>query len=155
MKIILQGKQLRLTEGFKRYAEEHLVRQLSRFVDDPAAELRIELGRVNASKGGSEKEVHLTLRLSGSKTLQVEETTPDAYASLDLAADRLVRVAKEELARKRRPFGRHRAHPLASDVEGEVPGGLAEELPKTLDRPRSGAARATLRRPGRRRPGGR
>ncbi|HXN83971.1 MAG TPA: HPF/RaiA family ribosome-associated protein [Myxococcales bacterium] len=155
MKIILQGKQLRLTEAFKRYAEEHLVRQLSRFVDDPAAELRIELGRVNASKGGSEKEVHLTLRLSGSKTLQVEETTPDAYASLDLAADRLVRVAKEELARKRRPFGRHRAHPLAGALEGEVPEDLAEGLPKTLDRPRSGAARATLRRPGGRRPGAR
>jgi ribosomal subunit interface protein len=130
MKIILQGKQLRLTEGFKRYAEEHLVRQLSRFVDDPAAELRIELGRVNASKGGSEKEVHLTLRLSGSRALQVEETTPDAYASLDLAADRLVHVAKEELARKRRPFGRHRAHPLANALEGEVPGGSRRSYPR-------------------------
>jgi putative sigma-54 modulation protein len=112
MKVILQGKQLKLSEGLKRYAEEHLIRQLSRFVDDPAAELRVELGRVNASKGGAEKECHLTLRLSGSRTLQVEETTSDVYASLDLAADRLVQAAKEELARKRRPFGRHRAHPV-------------------------------------------
>jgi ribosomal subunit interface protein len=112
MKVILQGKQLKLSGRLKQYAEEHLVRQLSRFVDDPAAELRVELGRVNASKGGAEKECHLTLRLSGSRALQVEETTNDAYASLDLAADRLVRAAKEELARKRRPFGRHRTHPI-------------------------------------------
>ena len=74
-------------------------RQLSRFVDDPAAELRVELGRVNASKGGAETKCHLTLRLSGSRVLQVEETTADADASLDLAAERLVRVVKEEVAR--------------------------------------------------------
>jgi ribosomal subunit interface protein len=123
VKVILQGKQLRLTEGLKRYAEKHLVRQLSRFVDDPASELRVELGRVNASKGGAETECHLTLRLSGSRVLQVEETTADAYASLDLAAERLVRVAKEELARKRRPFGRHRTHPLARSRAQSFGGG--------------------------------
>lgn len=139
MKVILQGKQLQLTQGLKRYAEEHLVRQLARFVDDPAAELRVELGRVNASKGSAEKECHLTLRMAGSRALQVEETTPDAYASLDLAADRLVRVAKEELARRRRPAGHRREHPLATAViEGEVPSGLAEDLPNTFDAPRRG-----------------
>lgn len=146
MKVILQGKQLQLTKGLKRYAEEHLVRQLGRFVDDPAAELRIELGSVNASKGSAEKECHLTLRMPGSKALQVEETTGDAYASLDLAADRLVRVAKEELARKRRPSGHHKQHPLATAViDGEVPSGLAEDLPNTFDAPRSGRARSSQR----------
>ena len=108
MKVILQGKQLKLSERLKQYAEEHLVRQLSRFVDDPAAELRVELGRVNASKGGSEKECHLTLRLSGSRALQVSKTTNDACTSLDPTADRLVQVAKEELMSKRRSCGRRR-----------------------------------------------
>lgn len=149
MKVILQGKQLQLTAGLKRYAEEHLVRQLARFVDDPAAELRVELGRVNASKGSAQKECHLTLRMPGSRALQVEETTPDAYASLDLAADRLVRVAKEELARKRRPSGHHEEHPLAKAViDGDVPSGLAEDLPNTLDAPRSGRARKSQREAG-------
>jgi ribosomal subunit interface protein len=121
MKVILQGKQLRLTAGIKQYAEEHLVRHLTRFVGDQAAELRIELGRVNASKGGGQKECHLTLRLPGVKAIQVEETTQDTYASLDLAADRLVRVAKEQLARRRRGAGHRAQHPLASAVTDDVP----------------------------------
>lgn len=137
MKVILQGKQLRLTAGIKQYAEEHLVRHLTRFVDDQAAELRVELGRVNPGKSGSQKECHLTLRMPGVKAIQVEETTPDAYASLDLAADRLVRVAKEQLARRRRPAGHRAHHPLAMAViDGDVPASLAEELPNTLGEPR-------------------
>jgi ribosomal subunit interface protein len=147
MKVILQGKQLRLTADIKRYAEEHLVRHLTRFVDDPAAELRIELGRVNGGKGSGQRECHLTLRLPGVKALQVEETTPDAYASLDLAADRLVRAAKEQLARRRRGAGHRAQHPLATAViEGDVPGSLVEELPNTLgERPAQTRGRSKRR----------
>jgi hypothetical protein len=66
----------------------------------------------------------------GAKTIQIEESTPDVYGALDVAADRLVRVAKKELARMRRPRGRHKEHPLATAVaEGAVPGGLLEDLP--------------------------
>jgi len=101
MKLIVQGKQMRVTEGLKRYAEEHLMRPLRRFYDDQAAELRVEVGRVNGNRGES-KECHLTLHMPGAKTIQIEETTPDVYGSLDLAADRLVRVAKKELAKMRR-----------------------------------------------------
>jgi ribosomal subunit interface protein len=138
MKVIIQGKQLRLSEGLKRYAEDHVVKNLSRFVDDEAAELRVELGSTNASQHSAEKECHLTLRLSGSKVIQVEETTQDAYASIDLASERLVRAAKEELARRRRPSGHHREHPLATAaLEGRIPvGSLAEELPNTPAQPR-------------------
>ncbi|GAC1599981.1 MAG: hypothetical protein NVS4B10_11500 [Myxococcales bacterium] len=147
MEVILQGKQLKLSAGLKQYAEEHLVRHLTRFVDDQAAELRVELGRVNPSRHGSEKECHLTLRMPGVKAIQVEETTPDAYASLDLAADRLVRVAKEQLARRRRGSGRRAQHPLATAViDGDVPAGLVEELPNVL-----GEAPRRTRRPNKRR----
>src|SRR3954464_3870420 len=129
MKLIVQGKQMRVSAGFKAYAEEHLVRPLSRFYDNQAAELRVEVGRTNGNRGGA-KECHLTLHMPGAKTIQIEETTSDVYGSLDLAADRLVRVAKKELARMRRPKGRHKAHPLATTVaEGGIPGGLLEDLP--------------------------
>jgi ribosomal subunit interface protein len=130
MKIIIQGKHLRLSQGLKNYAQEHVVEPLQRFYDNEAAELRIELGDVNGSKGGVDKECHLTLRMPGTKAIQIEETTPDPYASLDAAAERLVRSAKKELSRMRRPAGRHKEHPLATVVaEGGVPGGLIEDLP--------------------------
>jgi putative sigma-54 modulation protein len=130
MKVIIQGKHLRLSNGLKNYAQEHVVEPLQRFYDNEAAELRIELGDVNGTKAGADKECHLTLRMPGAKAIQIEETTPDAYASLDAAADRLVRTAKKELSRMRRPAGRHKEHPLATVVaEGGVPGGLVEDLP--------------------------
>ena len=136
MKLIVQGKQMRVSEGLKRYAEEHLVRPLRRFYDNQAAELRVEVGRTNGNRGES-KECHLTLHMPGAKTIQIEESTPDVYGSLDLAADRLVRVAKKEIAKMRRPKGRHKSHPLSTVVaEGGVPGGLVEDLPNVLPPPR-------------------
>ena len=129
MKLIVQGKQMRVSADLKRYAQEHLVRPLRRFYDNEAAELRVEVGRDNGNRGES-KECHLTFRMPGAKTIQIEESTPDMYGCIDVAADRLIRVAKKELERMRRPKGRHKEHPLATTVaEGGIPGGLLEELP--------------------------
>ncbi len=129
MKLIVQGKQMRITQGLRRFAEEHVVRPLRRFYDNEAAELRIEVGRDNGNRGES-NECHLTFRMPGSRTIQIEESTPDVYACLELAADRLVRVAKKEVGKKRVSKGRHKHHPLATLVaEGAVPGGLVEDLP--------------------------
>ena len=132
MKLIVQGKQMRVTAGMKRYAEEHLVAPLRRFYDNEAAELRVELGVVSKSRGEA-RECHLTLHMPGARTIQIEESTPDVYGALDVAADRLVRVAKKELAKMRRPKGRHKEHPLSTTVsEGRAPGGLLEDLPTGL-----------------------
>jgi ribosomal subunit interface protein len=129
MKLIVQGKQMRITQGLRRFAEEHVVRPLRRFYDNEAAELRIEVGRDNGNRGES-NECHLTFRMPGSRTIQIEESTPDLHACLELAADRLVRVAKKEVGKKRISKGRHQHHPLATFVvEGKVPGGLVEDLP--------------------------
>ena len=130
MKVIIQGKHLRLSQGLKSYAHDHVVEPINRFYDNEAAELRVELGDVNGSKGGVDKECHLTLHMPGARTIQIEEATPDPYASMDAASDRLVRAAKKELQRMRRPSRRHKEHPLATVVaEGGVPGGLIEDLP--------------------------
>ncbi len=129
MKLIVQGKQMRVSDGLKRYAQQHVLEPLRRFYDNQAAELRVEVGRDNANRGES-KQCHLTLHMPGARTIQIEETTPDVYGCLDVAADRLVRVTKKELGRMRRPKGRHKEHPLATVVaEGGVPGGLVEDLP--------------------------
>jgi len=129
MKLIVQGKQMRVGESLRRYAQEHVLKPLRRFYDNEAAELRVEVGIDNRNRGES-KQCHLTFHMPGTRTIQIEETTTDVYGALDVAADRLVRVAKKELSRMRRPKGRHKQHPLATVVaEGGVPGGLVEDLP--------------------------
>src|SRR3954470_1895259 len=112
MKLIVQGKQMRISGDLRRFAEEHVVRPLQRFYDNEAAELRIEVGRDNGNRGES-KECHLTFRMPGARTIQIEESTPDVYGCLDVAADRLVRVAKQELGRMRRPEGGQQGPPPA------------------------------------------
>ena len=144
MKVIIQGKHLRLSQGLMSYAHDHVVEQINRFYDNEAAELRVELGDVNGSKGGVDKECHLTLHMPGARTIQIEEATPDPYASMDAASDRLVRAAKKELQRMRRPSRRHKEHPLATvAAEGGVPAGLIEDLPNA--RPTGARPRRTRR----------
>jgi len=130
MKIHIQGKQMKVSDELKSYVAERLVAPLARFYDHSAAELRVEFGDTNGPKGGEDKECHLTLRMPGGGTLQIEERTRDAYASLDSARERLVRTCRRELSRMRLPAGHRREHPLATAVvEGGVPGGLLEDLP--------------------------
>src|SRR5439155_17013125 len=129
MKVIMQGKQIRLTAGLKRYAEEHVVQPLRRFYDSEAAELRVEVGRVNGNRGEA-KECHLTFHMPGTKTIQIEESLPDVYGCLDIAGDRLARSAKKALDRMRQPKGHHKYRPLGTvAAEGGVPAGLVEDLP--------------------------
>jgi ribosome-associated translation inhibitor RaiA len=131
MKLIVQGKQMRLGAGLKRYAEEHVLLPLSRFYNDEAAELRIEVGKANGH-GEASREVHLTLHMPGRKTIQIEETTPDPFAALDAAADRLVRTAKKEIARSR-DRGGVKARRTAATLKRST---VVENLPTVSDTPR-------------------
>lgn len=130
MKVLIQGKQLKVTDDLKRYVYGRLVEPLTRFYDDTAAELRVEFGDNNGPKGGNDKECHLTLRMPGTSSIQIEENTPDVYASLDAAADRLIRNCKKELDRLRTLAKQHHKYrPLGSvAAEGGVPTGPIEDL---------------------------
>ena len=114
MKVVIQGKQLKVSEELKSYVYDRLVRPLTRFYDDAAAELRVEFGDTNGPKRGEDRECHLTLHMPRAGTLQIEETTQDCYASLDSASERLIRICHRELERMRQPAGRHKARPLGS-----------------------------------------
>lgn len=133
MKVVISGKQMKLTPALKQYVEDHLVRQLTRFYDNQAAELRVEFEDSRPSRGGPDVTCHLTLHMPNARTIHVEESTPDAYASLDAGADRLIRAAHKEIDRMRDPGGHHTEHPLATTVsEGGIDARPIEELPNVL-----------------------
>ena len=137
MKVLIQGKQMRVPDELKAYVHDRLVQAITRFYDDTAAELRVEFGDTNGpNKGGEDKECHLTFRMPGIGTVQIEEATQDSYASLDAAADRMIRACKREIDRVREA-GRHTKYrPLGTvAAEGGVPAGLIEDLAKLKMRP--------------------
>jgi ribosomal subunit interface protein len=130
MKVLIQGKQMTVPEELKRYVNERLVVPLTRFFDDSAAELRVEFGDLYGAKGGNDKECHLTFRMPMATAIQIEEYTPDPYASLDAASDRLIRIVHRELDRMRRRPGHHKYRPLGTTVaDGGIPGDTLERLP--------------------------
>src|SRR5258708_37209991 len=107
MKLIVQGKQMRVGAWLREYAEEHVARRLRRFADSEAAVLRIEMGRDNGNRGES-NEVHLPLRMPHARTIEIEEPKPDPSPARDAAGDRPVRAAKKERAKIHPRHGRRR-----------------------------------------------
>lgn len=129
MKVIIQGKQLRLTQDLKDYVGEHVVEPLRRFYDNQAAELRVEFGQTNGNRGEA-KECHVTFHMPGARTVQIEEETSDLFGCVDNVAGRLIRNVKKEVERMRQPKGRRKARALGTvPAEVGVPAGLIEELP--------------------------
>jgi putative sigma-54 modulation protein len=101
MKVIVKGVHLRVSRALKRHIEQHLVGPISGFYDNSAAELSVHLVDTNGPKGGLDKEVRITVRIPGTKSLHVTETTDNIYKSIVLARERIERLAKRQISRRR------------------------------------------------------
>lgn len=121
MKVLVSGVHLELTDRLKAYVEEHLATAITHFYDDEAAELDVHLVDNNGPKGGQDRECRVTAFLPGMATLHINETTDDIYKSIDFARDRLERIVKREVEKRRQPSG----HPISRLARAE--GVLAEE----------------------------
>jgi ribosome-associated translation inhibitor RaiA len=95
--------------------QKHLVEPMERFYQDEAAELDIHLGDTNGPKGGVDKECRVTVRLPGLPALHVEEAAETIHQAIDAARDRLEKVMKRQLERRRD------GHPKA-DLPDGAPG---------------------------------
>lgn len=118
MKVIIQARHIELSSALRNYCETHLVDHIRRFYDNEAAQLTIQFNDANGTKGGNDQEVHLTFYMPNARAIHVEQVSDDAFKSLDLARDRLIRRVKEEIRRWRqtsangpleRPLGRSAA----------------------------------------------
>lgn len=112
MTVILKGVHLRLSRRLREYIQKHLVAPMERFYKNPAAELEIHLVDTNGPKRGLDKECRATVRLPGSKAIHVTEIGDDVYDAVTFVRDRLERLVKRELSRKRKP-GRKVSKPAA------------------------------------------
>ena len=122
MRLIVKGVHLRVTQTLRRFVATHLVAPIERFCDDPAASVEVHLVDTNGPKGGlNDKECRVTVLMPGSRGLHLTEATDDIYKSVALAKDRLERLSKKEVER-RRSFDHHGLR--GSHAYTPDPGGL-------------------------------
>lgn len=118
MKVLLRGVHLTLSDRTKAYVEEHLVEPIRHFYEDEAAELDVGLIDNNGPKGGIDKECSVTLRMPGLQAIHITEAAETLFEAIDRARDRLVRVAKRTLERRREMVG---TDGLPADAPGMPP----------------------------------
>jgi len=105
MKVIVQARHIELSSALRNYCEVHLVEHIRRFYDSEAAQLVVQFNDTNGTKGGNDQDVHLTFYMPNARAIHVEQVSDDAFKSLDMARDRLIRRIKEEIRRWRQPGG--------------------------------------------------
>ena len=102
MKLIIQGKNVEMTDRLREYVEKKVSR-LDRYMSD-VTEARVELATESARSAEHRQVAQLTLRAKG-KLLRAEERTDDIFASIDAMINKMHR----QIARykgKRRDRGR-------------------------------------------------
>lgn len=95
LRLTITTKQMPLTERLEKYVQSRLDR-LEKYVPRaarPSAHAEVRLQQSASKSGPPRGSCEITLLLPHA-TLQVHETTPHVYASVDVATDRL----KEQLA---------------------------------------------------------
>jgi putative sigma-54 modulation protein len=128
MKTILKGVHVELTRGLKEHVYGHLVEQISSFYDDEAAEMEVHLRDSNGPKGGEDQECNLTFRMPGGAGIHLSERTDNMYKSIAQARDRLERLVKRELEKRREPTGHPFSNPASRPASEAYEGATGEDI---------------------------
>ncbi len=113
MQLIVQGKNVEVTDWLREYVQKRMGK-LSRRLPD-IKEARVELSVQNARNAGDRHVVQVTLRSDGT-ILRAEERSADMQTSIDTVMDKMVRQIDRYKGRRQR--GRMRG--VAPAVEGQA-----------------------------------
>ncbi len=103
MQLIIQGKNIEVTDRLREYVEKKVSR-LDRYMPD-ITEARVELSTESARSAKHRQVAQLTLRAKG-KILRAEERTDDIFASIDAMIDKIHRqIARYKGKRRDRARG--------------------------------------------------
>ena len=134
MKLLIRAHQISAPRDVASFLEKHVLRQLQRLYDSPAAQLTVSVEDAKPGKGGVDQLCKLTYRMPGSGTLRVESVKEDVHAALLECTQRLRRLVQRELEKARSP-SRNRQHKplgrtwrLRSSRSGVAPDGTPATL---------------------------
>lgn len=98
MQIAIHANDFKMTEGIRDHIDRKLRFALER-IRLHVKSVSIRLGDVNGPKGGRDKRCLLTVSLTNTQEVVVDDTQADMYQAIDSALRRLSRVAKRKIDR--------------------------------------------------------
>ena len=114
MKFVTHSPESLFTEALRDYCEEKLAKPILKLrLDSPATALNVE-----ASQHGESVELKVRVSLPGSNPFTVQAANQDAYASIDLAADNLIRRLRD-IEERRRALERRASMPIGASLDDE------------------------------------
>lgn len=120
MQLIVQGKNVEVSDWLRQYVEKRMGKVSRRLPD--MKEARVELSVQNARSSGDRHVVQVTLRSNGT-ILRAEERSADMQTSIDTVMDKMVRQIDRYKGRRMHERGRGiaaEAETEAEVVEAEV-----------------------------------
>lgn len=101
MVLVVRALGERLNDSTREFVRRRVLERLLRFYDRQGAELSVELVTRPEPRRDIRPECRLTLRMPGGRIQRVEQPGADMLTAIDLAGNRLERLAKRELERMR------------------------------------------------------
>jgi putative sigma-54 modulation protein len=132
MKLVIQGKNIEVTEAIREYVEQKIDKAVSHF-QSLTTEVDVHLSVARNPRIASSQSAEVTVYANGS-VIRAEEKTENLYASIDLVADKISRKLRKF---KERKTDRAAAKTSVAVVEQPVPlpnGNRVVELPNQVVR---------------------
>jgi putative sigma-54 modulation protein len=135
MKLVIQGKNIEITDGIREYVNQKIDKAVNHF-QALTTEVDVHLSVARNPRINTKQTAEVTIYANGS-VIRAEESSEDLYASIDLVADKIARQLRK--FKEKRQDKTH-TNPKVGDVVAEelvVPdliGDRAPELPKEVVR---------------------
>ncbi len=98
MKLVIQGKNIEVTEAIREYVEQKIDKAVSHF-QTLTTEVDVHLSVARNPRIASSQSAEVTVYANGS-VIRAEEKTENLYASIDLVADKIARKLRKFKERK-------------------------------------------------------
>jgi putative sigma-54 modulation protein len=93
MKLIIQGKNLEITEAIRDHVNQK-IGKATNYLGDLVTKIDVELSGANALKGQPPQQIAEVTVYAKSNVIRAEERHENLYASIDLVSDKIVRQLK-------------------------------------------------------------
>jgi putative sigma-54 modulation protein len=137
MKLVIQGKNIDITDGIRNYVNQKIEKAVSHF-QTWTTEVDVHLSVAKNPRINPKQTAEVTIYANGT-VIRAEESSENLYASIDLVANKISRQLRKY---KERRFDKKGSSPTTAVFNGHSDPGLVEdlvgdrqpELPKTVVR---------------------